>query len=236
MKAVLLVVFVSSHVMAVEFQAGFDCEKAEHPVEKSICSDALLALGDQEMSRLYAELLSKLSLGEAEVMRTGQREWLRKRNKVVKDGAVDKESLYGLYSDRVEYLAESLFFYKEPDFRNSHLQFGFQSLPRHSELTLGEDDRLMEGKEFVFYLTVDSVRVAEIFVGFWSMLTDQGIEGHLSTKLEGVSYLKEHRESSWDKDIRVVSYSMERGAIFRNYWIQVIPEYADWFEDNWRFY
>ena len=89
------------------FRAGFDCERAATPVERAICGNELLALGDFELGVLYRELLSGLPDSAAEALRLEQRAWLRRRDSGCGSGnAADEACLAHLYADRLVALGQ----------------------------------------------------------------------------------------------------------------------------------
>ena len=89
------------------YQAGFDCDKATTLIEKTICGHELIAQGDNEMSRLYQELVETLPATRVQTLRSVQRGWLKERNRdCLIDDAVDDVCLARLYSDRLASLAK----------------------------------------------------------------------------------------------------------------------------------
>lgn len=88
------------------YKAGFDCEQASTPVELTICSNELIALGDWEMAVAYRELRKEFS-ADASRLRSSQRAWLNDRNRSCLSGdEVDDICLARLYSDRLATLAK----------------------------------------------------------------------------------------------------------------------------------
>ena len=59
--------------------ASFECQRNDVPIEKKICSDAVVSDLDEVMARFYAGANSALK-GNASCLRIDQQEWLRHRN------------------------------------------------------------------------------------------------------------------------------------------------------------
>jgi uncharacterized protein len=58
--------------------ASFDCSKARTPIEKTICASPELSAADDQMAAAYKAALAQAPEA-AELLRVGQREWLRDR-------------------------------------------------------------------------------------------------------------------------------------------------------------
>lgn len=90
------------------YRAGFDCASAATPIETAICHDELLALGDYEITELYADLLRSGGgpAASEEEVRLSQRAWLAERNRACVDGSdANMDCLARRYSDRLVALA-----------------------------------------------------------------------------------------------------------------------------------
>ena len=84
------------------FEAGFNCDKAGTHIEKRICAVALLARADNEVGQYYRKLRKTLSLSEKKELRSSQRTWLKKRNKMCQDKkSADDQCLSALYAERL---------------------------------------------------------------------------------------------------------------------------------------
>lgn len=84
------------------FEAGFNCDKAGTHIEKRICAVALLARADNEVGQHYRKLRKTLSQSEKNELRSSQRAWLKKRNKMCQDkNAADDQCLSALYAERL---------------------------------------------------------------------------------------------------------------------------------------
>ena len=59
--------------------ASFECQRNDVPIEKKICSDAVVSDLDEVLARYYAGANSALR-GNASCLKIDQQEWLRKRN------------------------------------------------------------------------------------------------------------------------------------------------------------
>ncbi|MDY0361884.1 MAG: lysozyme inhibitor LprI family protein [Desulforegulaceae bacterium] len=81
------------------FSAGFDCEKAENSIDKSICSEEKLSRLDKQMSDYYFKLKSSVDKKKSEKLLKDQRKWLSQRS--VKCSVNDIECLTRLYKDRI---------------------------------------------------------------------------------------------------------------------------------------
>jgi uncharacterized protein len=69
-------------------QAGFDCAKANAPVEKTICGDKTLAMLDREATRLLTLAREDASISQANVLKD-QDIWIKQRNECL--SSTDKE-------------------------------------------------------------------------------------------------------------------------------------------------
>lgn len=84
------------------FEAGFNCDKAGTHIEKRICAVALLARADNEVGQYYRKLRKTLSRPEKKEVRSSQRAWLKKRNKMCQDKrSANDQCLSALYAERL---------------------------------------------------------------------------------------------------------------------------------------
>lgn len=79
--------------------ASFDCEKATVRLERTICSDAALNQADEEMAKLYAQLMETTSPEKLNSALKGQRDWLRQR--VASCSDTDAACLTKVYNERI---------------------------------------------------------------------------------------------------------------------------------------
>lgn len=87
-----LLVLVSNNVLS----ASFDCAKASTNLEIMICSDALLGQRDEELAKLYKEVLGKSTADKKNDIRNEQRDWLKKSRNV----CLNSNCILSSYSDR----------------------------------------------------------------------------------------------------------------------------------------
>lgn len=80
------------------FAAGFDCNKASTPTEKTICADSTLSSADSRLSALFA--LKKQEFGSDPALVSTQRQWLQLRNAC----GDDAPCLHDAYEKRKEQL------------------------------------------------------------------------------------------------------------------------------------
>lgn len=59
---------------------SFNCRYARLPTEVAICQDETLSVMDEEMARIYSELLTYAPGWAARAIRGEQRDWLKVRN------------------------------------------------------------------------------------------------------------------------------------------------------------
>lgn len=69
-------------------QAGFDCAKANAPIEKTICGDKTLAMLDRETTRLLTLAREDASISQPNVLKD-QDIWIKQRNECL--SSTDKE-------------------------------------------------------------------------------------------------------------------------------------------------
>jgi uncharacterized protein len=61
---------------------GFDCQKAQTPIEKLICGSDVLSNQDRQMNRLYDSLLNQAAEKDRGLIRAEQRSFLKRRDKL----------------------------------------------------------------------------------------------------------------------------------------------------------
>lgn len=91
-------------------KASFDCQKAESPSEKLICSNYILADADSRLSTAYASMMKSLSKVESLILRKAQRNWIVDREQYTLDVCSNLKSnsqsfcLLDFYETRIQYL------------------------------------------------------------------------------------------------------------------------------------
>lgn len=75
--------------------ASFDCTKARNRVERAICADAGLSASDVAIAAALADLLRRLDLVTAKILREDQIVYLRDRDAMTGDGAAMARRLAG---------------------------------------------------------------------------------------------------------------------------------------------
>ena len=98
MKRLLLILLGWLALSFVAQAASFDCSKAQSKIEKMICADAELSRLDEEIAKVYGDVLKK-SPDEA-LLKKQQRGWLKARNLDCKDVPCLRE----LYQKRIAVL------------------------------------------------------------------------------------------------------------------------------------
>ncbi len=105
MKSYLL--FIAGFLMLLSpasYSASFDCDKASTETEKLICSDSKLGFMDEDLTSVYASLMSTYPPEERVSIKDGQRAWLSDRNKTCQS----VEECRDVYSKRVDDLRKKL--------------------------------------------------------------------------------------------------------------------------------
>jgi uncharacterized protein len=69
-------------------QPGFDCARANAPIEKTICADKTLAMLDREMTRLLTLAREDASISQPNILKD-QDTWIKQRNECM--SSTDKE-------------------------------------------------------------------------------------------------------------------------------------------------
>ena len=109
-------IFLALSVFIVE-GASFNCKKARTGIEKHICSDANLSTLDEELAKVYKDLLklstqNKLSAYEGRsnyhFFKQTQKKWLKARNQSCSkyEGSEQKACLMSYYTSRIAKLKE----------------------------------------------------------------------------------------------------------------------------------
>lgn len=93
--------------------ASFDCKKTQTKVEKMICADAGLSKLDDELTKVYGQVLKKIS--EETLLKKQQQGWLTARNR-----CQDISCLHEQYQSRIAVLNEANIF-KVAEGRASHI-------------------------------------------------------------------------------------------------------------------
>lgn len=87
-----LLIVISNYSLS----ASFDCKKASTSIENMICSDALLSQRDDELAKLYKEVLGKATAVQKIDIRGKQRGWLKNSRNV----CLNNDCILSSYSDR----------------------------------------------------------------------------------------------------------------------------------------
>lgn len=94
-RCILLIGIASNNCVSA---ASFDCSKATHQVEKTICANDELSRIDEELARLHESVLS-IAQDKAAV-KTSQRQWL----KVTRNTCADSVCILSAYQQRIDQL------------------------------------------------------------------------------------------------------------------------------------
>ncbi|EAO3264101.1 DUF1311 domain-containing protein, partial [Salmonella enterica] len=86
MKNILLASLLVASPAA--FAASFDCQKASTEVEHKICDNERLSKLDEQLSSTYSIAL-KANPGDADTLKTVQRQWINMRGKLTDDKALE---------------------------------------------------------------------------------------------------------------------------------------------------
>lgn len=86
MKNILLASLLAASPAA--FAASFDCQKASTEIEHKICDNERLSKLDEQLSSTYSIAL-KANPGDADTLKTVQRQWINMRGKLTDDKALE---------------------------------------------------------------------------------------------------------------------------------------------------
>ncbi|WP_240144647.1 lysozyme inhibitor LprI family protein, partial [Citrobacter amalonaticus] len=86
MKNILLASLLAASPAA--FAASFDCQKASTEIEHKICDNERLSKLDEQLSSTYSIVL-KANPGDADTLKTVQRQWINMRGKLTDDKALE---------------------------------------------------------------------------------------------------------------------------------------------------
>ncbi|EDW4508782.1 Uncharacterized protein conserved in bacteria, putative lipoprotein [Salmonella enterica subsp. enterica serovar Hartford] len=86
MKYILLASLLVASPAA--FAASFDCQKASTEIEHKICDNERLSKLDEQLSSTYSIAL-KANTGDADTLKTVQRQWINMRGKLTDDKALE---------------------------------------------------------------------------------------------------------------------------------------------------
>ncbi|HGH2760676.1 TPA: lysozyme inhibitor LprI family protein [Salmonella enterica subsp. enterica serovar Kottbus] len=86
MKNILLASLLVASQAA--FAASFDCQKASTEIEHKICDNERLSKLDEQLSSTYSIAL-KANPGDADTLKTVQRQWINMRGKLTDDKALE---------------------------------------------------------------------------------------------------------------------------------------------------
>jgi uncharacterized protein YecT (DUF1311 family) len=86
----------------IVFEAGFNCMMAATAIEKSLCSDPVLARADKQLGLQYRKIRKDLTQESFDALKKNQRAWIKKRNFSCQvNGNVSKRCLSALYASRL---------------------------------------------------------------------------------------------------------------------------------------
>jgi len=109
MKRLLLIVLGGLTLSFAAHAASFDCGKAQSTVEKMVCTDAELSRLDEEIAKVYGEVLKKFP--DEALLKKQQRGWLKARNR-----CKDISCLSDYYRGRLAELNEANVFKAEESY------------------------------------------------------------------------------------------------------------------------
>ncbi|OEG73657.1 hypothetical protein BEL05_06180 [Shewanella colwelliana] len=98
---ILTLIFILTPLLNV-YAASFDCSVKLNITEKAICSNTVLNLLDEELSKYYSKHLKSLTETEKKHLISKQRKWLSERNTICSDNA---GCLLTVYASRIEELS-----------------------------------------------------------------------------------------------------------------------------------
>lgn len=94
---------VSPEVVQDTFVTSFNCRRATAPAERLICGNGALAKRDLDLAALYARLVSDTTGQDQQLLRQGQRAWLRLRDGCIYEPYAEP-CLERVYDDRISSL------------------------------------------------------------------------------------------------------------------------------------
>lgn len=101
----LKTIWFFSNAMLLSFSvqaASFNCQKAQEPLEHTICDNKTLSQLDSQLGTVYKNLLEKQSKKQVEFLKKAQRYWAFSREE--KCGSSNGSCLIDLYKQRLETL------------------------------------------------------------------------------------------------------------------------------------
>jgi uncharacterized protein len=100
--SLILVLLLSLAGVGLAVKPGFDCQKARTPIEKLICGSDVLSSQDRQMNRLYISLVNKAAQKDRGLIRTEQRRFLERRDKLCNlDPTAAEKCLREIYQERI---------------------------------------------------------------------------------------------------------------------------------------
>lgn len=151
--------------------ASFDCASATRPMEKLICSDARLSEADERMARAYEAKREALSPAGRQILKQGQRSWLRMVDAACRVPDVSEpDCVLEKYQDRIETLLGG--------WRQGPFQLVF--VERYEAFQIKGDDPDIDGqvvRHEMSYPQVDSPRTPE--TERWNEFVAEAIQDHV---------------------------------------------------------
>ena len=100
--SLILVLLLSLAGVCLAVKPGFDCQKAQTPIEKLICGSDVLSNQDRQMNQLYESLLNQADEKDRGLIKTEQRSFLKRRNKLCNlDQTAAEKCLREIYQERI---------------------------------------------------------------------------------------------------------------------------------------
>lgn len=95
-------VLLSLTGVCLAVKPGFDCQKAQTPIEKLICGSDALSNQDRQMNQLYNSLLDQAAEKDREPIRAEQRSFLKRRDELCNlDPTAAEKYLSEIYQERI---------------------------------------------------------------------------------------------------------------------------------------
>lgn len=100
--ALIVVLLFSLAGVCLAVKPGFDCQKAQTPIEKLICGSDVLSNQDRQMNQLYESLLNQAAEKDRGLIRAEQRNFLKQRDKLCNlDPTPAEKCLREIYQERI---------------------------------------------------------------------------------------------------------------------------------------
>lgn len=100
--ALIVVLLLSLAGVCLAVKPGFDCQKAQTPIEKLICGSDVLSNQDRQLNQLYESLLNQADEKDRGLIRAEQRSFLKRRDKLCNlDPTAAEKCLREIYQERI---------------------------------------------------------------------------------------------------------------------------------------